>query len=295
MRGKEENEEGVSLGTSINASTVQPKKLDVDSVSIFAPDSKFRTMTDSMTDTATPRVALVEREEDVAQAFDCAAAAFGRQTKDGIWMAMNPGWDTSEGRTKAVERLTERWRTATRDKNGNLNTMYLKAALPDADLGGERVVGLAIWKQASQVEGYGEAPPDDARKLMDAEAIYPDDQEERRYMFQLSRSLNRQRDDVVREKAGTDPPAVMVLDLCVVDPAFQGRGIAKQLVRWGLQEAKRRGDLELIMEASTMGRRVYGKLGFEQDGGEIQYEVDAKFADREKPSNIFMRTRPIRK
>ena len=39
-----------------------------------------------------------------------------------------------------------------------------------------------------------------------------------------------------------------------------------------------------------MGRRVYGKMGFEQEGGEIQYAVDEQFASRIKPSNVFMRT-----
>lgn len=239
------------------------------------------------------RIALHERDEDVAQAFDCAVATFGRQTQDGVWIAMNPGWDTPEGKAKSVERLAKGWRDSSKDSSGNLITSYLKATLPDEN-GGERVVGFAIWKQLSAVEGHGEIPADDAKKLEIAGDIYPDNETERRYLYQITRSLSRQRGAVAREKVGADHPAIMVLDLCVVDPAVQGRGIAKKLVRWGVDEAKRRGDLELVTEASAMGRGVYAKFGFQQEGPPIEYAVDAEFADRERPSNIFMRTRPAR-
>ena len=39
-----------------------------------------------------------------------------------------------------------------------------------------------------------------------------------------------------------------------------------------------------------MGRRVYAKLGFQQEGGEIPYVVDEEFRQRDMPSNVFMRT-----
>lgn len=236
------------------------------------------------------RIELITSAEDIVASFDCTCKTFGSQTHDGIWIAMNPGWDTPEGKAKGAQRMVQRWSAVARDNNGELNTMFLKATLPDAQRQGERVlVGVAIWVQASAVEGHGDVPAEDLRTVMDLEAVYPGNEAEQRYACQLDRSLHRRRIEVVKEKATASPPAVMVLDLCVVDPAFQGKGIAKKLVQWGLDEAQRRGGLEAILEASSMGRHVYAKLGFQQEG-EIEYDVDAEFADRERPSNVFMRT-----
>ena len=39
-----------------------------------------------------------------------------------------------------------------------------------------------------------------------------------------------------------------------------------------------------------MGRHVYEKLGFHQEGGEVEYDVAEEFKNRPLPSNIFMRT-----
>lgn len=92
--------------------------------------------------------------------------------------------------------------------------------------------------------------------------------------------------------ATADAPAVFALDLCAVAPAWQRRGIAARLVRWGLEEAERRGGLEATTEASAMGRHVYAKLGF-QPVGEVDYGVgEALLAGRRLPPNLFMRTKP---
>ncbi|KPM39694.1 hypothetical protein AK830_g6871 [Neonectria ditissima] len=235
------------------------------------------------------RIELITNAEDIAASFDCTCKTFGSQTHDGIWIAMNPGWDTPEGRAKGIQRMAQRWAAVARDDDGELNTMFLKATLPDPQRSGERaLVGVAIWVQASTIQGRGDIPAEDLRTAMDLEAVYPGNEAEQRYACQLDRSLHRRRIEVIREKATASPPAVMVLDLCVVDPAFQGRGIAKKLVQWGLDEARRRGGLEAVLEASSMGRHVYAKLGFRQEM-EIEYHVDAEFADRDRPSNVFMR------
>lgn len=244
------------------------------------------------------RIEPITQPEDITAGFDCACAAFGHQTRDGIWAAMTPGWDTPAGAASGAARMVERWRSATRDRHGDLNTVFLKATLPDPDAAGtgaRKVVGMATWVQASAVEGEGDKPVEDMRTVMDLEAVHPGDEPAQRYMWQLDRSLHARRIEVVKEKAaaatgGTARPAVMVLDLCAVDPAFQRRGIARELVVWGLEEAQRRGGLEVITEASSMGRNVYTKLGFRQEGPEIEYVVDPEFADRDRPSNIFMRT-----
>ncbi|KAK5102295.1 hypothetical protein LTR70_000080 [Exophiala xenobiotica] len=234
------------------------------------------------------RIAAMESPKDVEQGHDVVCACFGQQTHDGIFFAMNPGWDTPQGRAAGAKRLVERWRSITKDRNGDPNTVFLKAVVPGQD-GEEQVVGIAIWVQASIVVGRGDAPMD-LSKTMDLEALYPGNKAEQRYACQLDASLHRRRGEVVKEKATASPPAIMVLDLCVVHPDFQRRGIAGGLVRWGLDEAQRRGCLECTTEASSMGRHVYTKLGFRQEGGEIEFEVDEEFRGRDTPSNIFMRT-----
>ncbi|KAL8721130.1 MAG: hypothetical protein Q9181_007776, partial [Wetmoreana brouardii] len=210
-------------------------------------------------------------------------------TADGIWMAFNPGWDTPEGKMEGVSRMRRRWSTATVDKAGNLNTVVLKATVPDPDEG-QVIAGMALWYQGSTVPGHGDAPEADLAKAMDLDALYPGDASAHKYLGQVNKSLTGQRVEAVKEAASQSPPAVLVLDLCAVDPAFQRRGIASKLVQWGLDEATRRGGLEAVTEGSTTGRTVYSRLGFKQEGPEIEYHVDDEFKDRVLPSTVFMRT-----
>ncbi|CAM1502336.1 Fc.00g043200.m01.CDS01 [Cosmosporella sp. VM-42] len=237
------------------------------------------------------RIELANEAADIERGFESICNTFGHQTHDGIWEAMNPGWNTPNGKAAGTARMVDRWRSTTTDRNGKPNTIFLKATLPNPQQERQRVIaGMAIWVQASVVDGYGEAPVEDFSKIVDLETLYPENEAEQRYLRQLDYSLHKRRIEVVKKKATEDPPAVMVLDLCVVEPAFQRRGIAKGLVQWGLDEAKQRGGLEAITEASSMGRHVYLGLGFVQEGPELEYLVDDEFAHRDRPSNIFMRT-----
>ncbi|KAJ6568785.1 hypothetical protein B0H19DRAFT_1133946 [Mycena capillaripes] len=179
-------------------------------------------------------------------------------------------WDTPEGVARGARELADRW-TASREK---ADTQFLKATL--AGPGEERIIiGMAIWVHASLVPGHGEAI-----RPADFTYLHPDNEPEERYLRQL-----------LEEKARPESPqkSAMVLDLLAVDPAFQRRGAASQLVQWGLDEAQRRGGLEAITEASKMGRLVYKQLGFREVQG-IEYKVDEEFKERERPSNVFMRT-----
>lgn len=242
-----------------------------------------------------PRIAVVESDEDVLRGFDCVSKAFGNQVKDAIFIANNPGWDTVAGKFQCAARLVHRWKTATSEnKDGQPNTIFLKATAPDPKRGEDRVVGLAIWMQCSMVDGYGDKPVENLGEAVDLEDIYPGNKAEQEYLTRLDRSFHAQRNKLIKEKANDQVPAVMILDVCVVDPEFQGRGIAKQLVQWGIDEAKKRGDLELITEGSAMGRKQYQKLGFVPQGEDIVYDVPEEFKDREStlPPNVFMRTRP---
>ncbi|KAI9369390.1 hypothetical protein BJX61DRAFT_149172 [Aspergillus egyptiacus] len=225
--------------------------------------------------------------------FDITAAAFGHQAADSIWTSMNPLWDTPPGRSAAISRLTQRLSSTTTNRNGDPNTVFLQATVPTSD-GEEEIAGVAIWVQSSVVPGFGDPPTATLREAMDLEALYPGMEAEQRYLCQVDAALHRRRGEVVREVARRDRegsvPAVWALDLCAVDPKFQRRGVAMALVERGLEEARRRGGLEAVLEASSMGRHVYSKLGFVQEGGEIEYDVDEEFRERERPSNVFMRT-----
>ncbi|KAJ7210201.1 hypothetical protein B0H12DRAFT_1225068 [Mycena haematopus] len=228
------------------------------------------------------RIELITEAGDFEPAFICLRNAFGK-IHDGIWTAMNPGWDTPEGVARGARKLADRW-TASRDKG---DVQFLKATL--AGPGGERIIiGMAIWVHASLVPGHGEAiGPADFTHL------YPNNEPEERYLRQLLDSVRKPRLEALKEKARPESPqkSAMVLELLGVDPAFQRRGAAKQLTQWGLDEAQRCGGLEAIIEASKMGRLVYKQLGF-REVGDIGYEVDEEFKERERPTAVFMRTGP---
>ncbi|KAK2612772.1 hypothetical protein QQS21_001224 [Conoideocrella luteorostrata] len=241
------------------------------------------------------QIEVVESEEDIAGAFDVSCKAFGQQIRDGIWIPMNPGWDTPEGRSQGAARMIGRWNATTRDHLARPNAIFVKATAPHDVRSNEnqpsrKIVGIAIWLQASVVSGHGDPPTEDWSKALNMEKLHPGNKPEQQYLCDVMSSLSRQRIELVKKKAHVEPPSVMILDLCAVDPAYQGKGIGKQLAQWGIDEAKRRGGLECITEASVMGRRVYEKLGFRQEGPEIEYLVDKQWADRVRPSNIFMRT-----
>lgn len=210
---------------------------------------------------------------------------------DGILHALNPSWDTPDGQVKALERWTKRFNSEkTYTANGDPIKTYLKAVATDAE-GNQRIVGYAVWLQISVVEGYGEEPLVDPRKSMPLEELYPGDPSEQEYLCVMLQSLNEQRNELAEKQKSASPPAIMALDLCVVHPDFQRRGIASRMVQWGLDEAKRRGGLVCCLEASKQGRPVYAKLGFKPEGPEIDYRVNgAKFAEKGMPPNQFMRT-----
>ncbi|KAF3009996.1 hypothetical protein E8E13_011373 [Curvularia kusanoi] len=236
-------------------------------------------------------IAPVQTEQDIKQANYCVSEAFGRQTKDSIWILMNSGWDTEEGQASLAEGMIKRWKNQTYNKDGVPNKVYLKATVPDPENPGQRrVAGMAIWQQFSEVDGLGDKFTGDM-----TEALAKLDETNKRFADQMFKSLWKRRTsylkEIAQQKDRTSPPAIFTLDLCAVDPAFQRRGIAAKLVQWGLEEAKKRGNLECTTEGSAMGRGVYRKLGFKDEGeGDIVFEVDDEFADWSKPPNVFLRT-----
>ncbi|KAG8160010.1 hypothetical protein KVR01_010647 [Diaporthe batatas] len=236
------------------------------------------------------KIEVIDRAEDLTGGFECAAKCFGDQINDAVWTAMNPGWNTAEGKAAGAARVVDRWKSTTTNKDGKPNTVFLKATLPDPQQADRRIlVGFAIWAQLSMVDGYGDKPSTDLSMSLDLEALYPGNAEEQRFLSQAFASLLKKRVETVISKEGANPPATFVLDLCAVDPAFQRRGIALKLVQWGLEEAKIRG-LEATTEASAMGRHVYSKLGF-KPVSDVEYVIDEDvIKGRTMPPNLFMRT-----
>ena len=243
--------------------------------------------------TPTPdvRIEIIESEADFPAAFNATAEAFGHQAHDAIWMAMNPGWETPEGLARGSARMAERFNGVTKDRDGNPNTIFLKATVPDPQDPSQRVsAGMAVWEQCSSVQGRGLPVSEDPLTDMNMATLYPDNESKQRFLSQAMYSLHKPRLDLVKSIAGTSKPALLALDLCAVNPAFQRRGIAGKLVQWGLAEAGRRGGLECVMEASSMGKAVYARVGFHAEGEGIPYNLDEEFADWDVPPNLFMRS-----
>ncbi|KAH0018093.1 hypothetical protein KCU78_g7307, partial [Aureobasidium melanogenum] len=235
-------------------------------------------------------IEIIDNEQDFAKAFAIISRCFGHQTNDAFWQAMNPGWDTHDGAAAGTDRMVKRWQTVTLNRSGQPNTVHLKATVPDPRNPGKRLMaGIAIWAQLSMVDGMGDKPSTDVSTAVNLDELYPGNETEQRFLRQGFASFVSQRVKTLEEKATTSSPATFSLDLCVVDPDFQRRGIANKLVEWGLEEAKNRGGLESTTEGSAMGRFVYQKLGF-KPVQEVDYVVDPEFKARKLPSNLFMRT-----
>ncbi|KAF8161792.1 hypothetical protein K438DRAFT_1416794, partial [Mycena galopus ATCC 62051] len=58
------------------------------------------------------------------------------------------------------------------------------------------------------------------------------------------------------------------LALMVVDPAYQYQGIGQALLQWGLDQAVTES-LDVYLESSDDGRRLYEKNGFELIGWNV--------------------------
>ena len=182
-------------------------------------------------------VSLISDPEDFKPIYRLVSEAFGRQAADAIWTSMQPTWDTPEGQAAGATKLAGQLANTKTNNAGQPNVLFVKGVI-----GGE-IAGFAIWQQLSAVEGFGDQPKKgpDMEAALSLETLYPDDEPMRRWLLQVFKSFYQRRDAVLDEKraayeAGkTDkPPAVFYLAMCAVDPKFQRRGVAAEMVKFGI-------------------------------------------------------------
>lgn len=91
------------------------------------------------------------------------------------------------------------------------------------------------------------------------------------------------------------------LEMMMVDPAYQQKGVGRLLLRWGLARADELGvdvslqsqilgtqlTVQAVVEGSDRGRRLYASEGF--DGPHYVVPVPEKFATRRKQTYWWMR------
>lgn len=71
----------------------------------------------------------------------------------------------------------------------------------------------------------------------------------------------------------------LYLSILACHPAYQRRGIGKQLVNWGLDKAKQEG-LDLTVFGSPMGSLLYRNVGFKEVGKfRVQVDGEEEFLD----------------
>ncbi|KAJ7033455.1 acyl-CoA N-acyltransferase [Mycena alexandri] len=142
---------------------------------------------------------------------------------------------------------------AFRDMLAGGQSRFVKAVVP----GAAEVAGIAIWmlfdgKTAQVEDGFVPAPPREQTKE-DEEALVGVDTEFRK---QLGATSNETRDEIMGDSKH------WYLSLMVVDPKYQRQGIGQALLEWGLNQADAEG-LEVYLESSDAGLRLYRKNGFE--------------------------------
>jgi hypothetical protein len=175
------------------------------------------------------KIEPISSTEDFGRLSDIAANAFARQAKDGVWVILHPGWDTRKVRENAISANIKRWSSIRKDRSGDLNTIFLKATVPRQDeTDKEDIAGVAVCAQASMVDGYGDTPTTDIDKIMVVKALYPGNVAKQEYLRQPLSSFHERRVEIKNEIAWSSSPALMIPDLCAVDPAFQRLGVATE-------------------------------------------------------------------
>ncbi|KAF2212425.1 hypothetical protein CERZMDRAFT_41581 [Cercospora zeae-maydis SCOH1-5] len=182
-----------------------------------------------------PIIALPAEDKDVPRLFEIACLAFDRN--EHIWDIMWPQHWTPEGRAAGAARMLK-------TKQTTPWTTYVKAV----DTETNEIVGMAKWNLWENHQIQSSDPELE---------WYGNDEKEWRYGKALMDSFLQERNRAIEERKGT----LMNLDILTVDPKWQRKGVGDALVKWGTEEADRRG-VDAVVESSPFGRRLYEKHGF---------------------------------
>jgi GNAT superfamily N-acetyltransferase len=129
------------------------------------------------------------------------------------------------------------------------------------------IVGVSRWTIFYQDEPVTKTIEEEARESM--LPALPQVRTKALYAFRMClERIGRKSVALPPLKEGDDLNSVKMrskrvyLDVLAVDPSYQGQGIGKALLQWGLDEADRLG-LITFLEATREGRPLYDKYGFE--------------------------------
>lgn len=197
---------------------------------------QYRRNTSAMSKRTTDITVVQAHAEDAAELFAVASEAFG--TWEPAWAAFfNSHW-TEKGRKLGAERYV-----AAMKKNDH--AMYHKAV--DTSTG--KVVGFSIWGvfKNRNLEEISDTSPNS----------YWENTEDAKYARTIMSNILKRRQGFV-EACGRN--AVHLNTLAVL-PEYQGMGIGRKLMAWGVEQADVLGFPSWV-EASVPGRPLYEKYGF---------------------------------
>lgn len=130
-------------------------------------------------------------------------------------------------------------------------------------------VGVARWTIYYQDEPVTKTIEEEAMEQTTSASALPQVRTKAYYAFRMClETIGRRSVALPPLKEGEDLNSVKMrskrvyLDVLAVDPKYQGQGIGKALLQWGLDEADRLG-LITFLESTREGRPLYDKYGFE--------------------------------
>ncbi|KAB5542472.1 acyl-CoA N-acyltransferase [Coniochaeta sp. 2T2.1] len=201
------------------------------------------------------------RQATVADVPGMATAGVNAFEKDEINLNMFPhGPNPTPDRHRADRTRFRAWMTLDRMvKPGGVSMIVV-----DDEQDG-RIAGYAQWLRPAPPEGREPDPPmvteeEAASAPFETEQKPPSFAEETLVEFLVAQKKEEER--VLGPEGKKD---VWYLIILAVDPAYQGRGVGKMLVQWGVDQAKAQGK-GLFLSATPAGKPFYERIGLEDVG-----------------------------
>jgi ribosomal protein S18 acetylase RimI-like enzyme len=198
------------------------------------------------------------RQRDLPRTATISAEAF---KNDGFFNYICPGLHEYPDDFRAFFLRSQRKRMSQK------GFVIYVAETEDSDPEGQKVVGAAFWERfgKSKAAKSWQRPNSGPVKALERSLQYLED----RYftLFIGDRSADKKRiaeffaslEDSFPEEAFKEYWQLQVL---IVDPLYQGRGVGSMLTKWGLERAREERCCATL-EASVPGLPMYKKLGFQ--------------------------------